>query len=239
MGLQAALRLIYPPQCIGCDAAVGAEFGLCPDCWRATPFISGQVCDQCGVPLPGEGEEVLRCDDCLRIARPWSRGRAVMLYDGKGRDLVLALKHADRLDLARPAGGWLARAGAAIMAPGMLIAPVPMHWLRLIRKRQNHAAVLARALARETGAEWCPDLSVRRAAGGTQDGRGREGRFANVAGAFAPHPRRGARAVGRHVLLIDDVMTSGATLAAAADACLGAGADEVSVLTLARVTKTG
>lgn len=187
MGLQAALRLIYPPQCIACDVAVGAEFGLCPDCWRATPFISGQVCDQCGVPLPGEGDEVLRCDDCLRIARPWSRGRAVMLYDGKGRDLVLALKHADRLDLARPAGGWLARAAAAILEPGMLIAPVPMHWLRLIRKRQNHAAVLARALALATGCAHCPDLLVRRHARGTQDGRGREGRFANVAGAFAPY----------------------------------------------------
>ena len=90
-----------------------------------------------------------------------------------------------------------------VLRVSRMIAPVPMHWLRLIRKRQNHAAVLARALARETGAEWCPDLLVRRAAGGTQDGRGREGRFANVAGAFAPHPRRGARAVGRHVLLID------------------------------------
>jgi predicted amidophosphoribosyltransferase len=159
-----------------------------------------------------------------------------MVYEGTARRLVLALKHADRLDIARPAGAWLARAAAPILVPGMLVAPVPLHWLRLLRRRYNQSALLSAALARAAGLEHCPDLLVRVRRTGSQDGRGRAARFAAVEGAIRPHPRRGARAAGRHVLLVDDVMTSGATLAAAAEGARAAGAAEVSVVTLARVT---
>ena len=237
-GLQAALHMIYPPQCIACDALVTTDFGLCGPCWRDTPFVSGLVCDLCGTPLPGEdGSSPVHCDDCLMIARPWSQGRAAMLYGGKGRDLVLGLKHADRLDLARPLGAWLARAATPILRPGMLIAPVPLHWQRLFKRRYNQSAILAAEVARLAAMDHCPDLLQRKRPTGTQDGRNRDGRFANVQDAIALHPRRAKLAEGRHILLVDDVMTSGATLATCAEACLAGGASEISVLVLSRVAK--
>ncbi len=238
MGLQAALHVIYPPQCIACDALVTTDFGLCGTCWRDTPFISGLVCDQCGTPLPGEdGGSPVHCDDCLMIARPWSQGRAALLYGGKARDLALGLKHADRLDLARPLGGWLARAASPILRPGMLIAPVPLHWWRLLTRRYNQSAILAAEVARLTGTKHCPDLLRRKRSTGNQDGRTRDGRFINVQEAIVLNSSRAALAEGRHVLLVDDVMTSGATLAACAEACLAGGASEISVLVLSRVAK--
>jgi ComF family protein len=240
-GLRGFLRALYPPQCISCETMVDAEFALCPACWRETPFVAGLCCDKCGIPLPGQEApgSIVLCDDCLRIARPWARGRAVMMYGGKGRSLVLALKHGDRTDLARPAGIWLARAAAPILLPGMIVAPVPLHWLRLAKRRYNQAALLSARLARETGLGHVPDLLVRRRATGTQDGKSRDGRFANVAQALSLHPRHAATVAGRPVLLVDDVMTSGATLAAAADAILAAGAGPVHVITLARVGHDG
>lgn len=240
MGMQAALHLIYPPQCLTCDALVTTDFGLCGHCWRETPFVTGLVCDQCGVPLPGEDSgQPEHCDDCLTIARPWSQGRAAMLYKDNARSMVLALKHGDRLDLARPAAGWMLRAAQPLLVPGMLVAPIPLHWLRLIKRRYNQAALLSGALAKMAGLDHCPDLLIRQRYTGSQEGRDRDSRFANLATALTVHPRRANRVEGRHILLVDDVMTSGATFAAAAEACIAAGASGVSVLALARVAKDG
>jgi ComF family protein len=238
MKLQAALHLVWPPQCLTCDAPVASDFGLCADCWRETPFVGGTVCDKCGVPLPGgEPGEVAACDDCLAIARPWAQGRAALMYQGNARSLVLALKHGDRTDLARPATGWMLRAARPILRPGMLVVPVPLHWFRLLRRRYNQAALLSGGLAKAAGLDHCPDLLVRPRPTGSQDGRSRDGRFANMDGALRLHPRRAGLVEGRHVLIVDDVMTSGATFAAAAEACLAGGAADVSVLALARVAK--
>ena len=237
-GLQSALRLAYPPRCLTCDDVVSTDFGLCADCWRDTAFIGGLVCDLCGTPLPGEdlgGAE--HCDDCRTIARPWVRGRAAILYKSKGRDLVLALKHGDRLDLARPAAAWMARAARPLVADNPLVVPVPLHWLRLVTRRYNQSAELARRISRALSLDCCPDALRRIRGTGTQDGRSRDGRFANLDGALRVAPSRAGRVRGRAVLVVDDVMTSGATFAAATEACLAAGATQVSVLALARVTK--
>ncbi|MEZ5777246.1 MAG: double zinc ribbon domain-containing protein [Paracoccaceae bacterium] len=237
-GMQSALHLVFPPQCILCSEPSVTDFGLCGPCWRETPFISGLVCDRCGMKLPGEDEgRIEYCDDCLTIARPWDRGRAALLYRDNGRKVVLALKHGDRLDLARPAGDWLLRAAQPILEPEMLVAPVPLHWTRLFRRRFNQSALLSKALARLAGREHCPDLLVRSRRTAKQDGRDRDARFSNLSAAIRVHPRHIARLHGRDVLLVDDVMTSGATFAAAADACRAAGAQSVCVLALARVAK--
>ncbi|WP_333815875.1 ComF family protein [Tabrizicola sp.] len=240
MGMQGALQILYPPQCISCSAPVQSDFGLCADCWRETPFISGLTCDRCGVPLPGSdsGERAL-CDDCMTIARPWERGRAALMYRDNGRRLVLALKHGDRMDLARPASAWMLKAAAPILQPEMLAVPVPLHWMRLFRRRFNQAALLSRAIAKAAGLDHCPDALIRKRPTGSQEGKTRDARFANLVDAFAVPGSRQKRVEGRDILLIDDVMTSGATFAAATEALLAAGAGSVSVLCLARVAKDG
>ncbi|NJS39170.1 MAG: ComF family protein [Rhodobacteraceae bacterium] len=238
MGMQAALHVLYPPQCISCAAPVTSDFGLCSDCWRETPFIGGLVCDQCGVLLPGSdtGERVI-CDDCMTIARPWGQGRSALMYRDNGRSLVLALKHGDRMDLARPAGGWMLKAARPILQPGMLVVPVPLHWFRLIRRKYNQAALLSKGVAKAAGLDHCPDALIRHRPTGTQEGRTRDGRFANLVGAFSVPPRRAALIEDRDILVVDDVMTSGATFAAATEALFAAKARSVSVLSLARVAK--
>ena len=236
--MQAALHVLYPPQCISCAAPVTSDFGLCSNCWRETPFIAGLVCDQCGVPLPGtDTAERVSCDDCITIARPWGRGRSALLYRDNGRSLVLALKHGDRMDLARPAGGWMLKVAGPILQPGMLVVPVPLHWFRLVRRKYNQAALLSKVVAQAAGLDHCPDALVRNRTTGTQEGRTRDARFANLVGAFSVPKRRAALVEGRDTLLVDDVMTSGATFAVATEALFSAGARSVSVLSLARVAK--
>jgi ComF family protein len=240
MRLQVALQLLYPPQCISCQAPVQSDFGLCTDCWRETPFISGLVCDKCGVPLPGQdAEETALCDDCMATARPWDRGRAALMYRDNGRRLVLALKHGDRMDLARPASTWMLKAAQPILKPDMLVVPVPLHWMRLFRRRFNQAALLSRAIAKATHLDHCPDALVRTRTTGSQEGKTRDARFANLVEAFRVPQAREKQVAGRNILLVDDVMTSGATFAAATEALFSAGSQSVSVLGLARVAKDG
>lgn len=237
MKLQTALHVLYPPRCLACGVVVDSDFGLCGPCWRDTPFIDGLCCDLCGVPLPGTSDIAVHCDDCLTMARPWDQGRAALVYRDSGRKLVLGLKHGDRHDIVRPAAQWMARAARPLLRQDMVIAPVPLHWLRLLKRRYNQSALLAHALARETGLTCCPDLLVRTRSTPSLDGKTRDARFATLGGALALHPRRRHRIAGRAVLIVDDVMTSGATLATAAEACRAGGARHVAVLVLARVAK--
>ena len=235
---QTAVRLVYPPRCMSCGDLVESDFGLCGPCWRDTPFLSGLVCDACGTQLPGQGGPGAEyCDDCLANVPPWSRGRAALRYHDNGRRLVLALKHGDRQDLVRPASAWMARAAQPLLRPGMLIAPVPLHWVRMLSRRFNQAALLAQGVARETGLDWCPDLLIRPRRTKSLGGLDRDARHATLDGAIRIHSRHPDRARGRDILIVDDVMTSGATLSAATRACRAAGARDVCILTLARVGK--
>lgn len=238
-GMQRALSLIYPCQCILCPAFVDAPGGLCPDCWRQTPFVKGLVCDACGTPLPGQGDGTTdHCDDCLAMPRPWERGRAALGYRDLGRRVVLALKHADRTDLAASAAMWMRDAGRPLLTTGTLLVPVPIHWTRLLTRRYNQSSELARHLGRLTGLAPCHDALRRVRRTRIQDGMNVEQRLANLADAIRPNPARAGVMRDSAVCLIDDVMTSGATLAEATRACHAAGAGRVSVLVLARVGKT-
>lgn len=237
-GLQTGLDAIYPARCLTCGAVVDGDFGLCGRCWRDTAFIGGTVCDACGTPLPGaDGGDTPHCDGCLRTPRPWARGRSALLYRDTGRKLVLALKHGDRQEIARPAGLWLASAVKELLRETTLIAPVPLHWQRMIKRRYNQSALLAKVLAARVDRPMCPDLLQRIKRTRSLDGLGRGEREETLENAIRVHPRRRLRLSGRPILLVDDVMTSGATLAACTRACQDAGSGPVSVVTLARVAK--
>lgn len=237
-GFQTGLNAIYPARCLTCGAIVDGDFGLCGPCWRDTSFIGGTVCDACGVPLPGsDGDETAHCDACLQSPRPWDRGRAAMVYRDTGRRLVLALKHGDRQEIAQPAGLWLANAVSGLLTEQTLIAPVPLHWQRMLKRRYNQSALLSKVLAARVARPWCPDLLHRYRHTRSLDGLGREERRQAVEDAIRVHPRRRHRLIGRPLLLVDDVMTSGATLAACTTACIEAGSGPVCIVTLARVGK--
>ncbi|MBM3604130.1 MAG: ComF family protein [Alphaproteobacteria bacterium] len=242
--MKAALQLLYPPQCLSCGAGVSdngaGAVHLCPACWPEAVFVTGACCDCCGAPLPDDGTggtDTLVCDDCLQAVRPWTRGRAAMVYAGTGRKLVLALKHGDRLDLAPPLADWLARAARPLVVPGMIVAPVPLHLRRLMRRKYNQAAQVAGRFARRLGLPHQPDLLVRRRHTPSQDHRGAAERFANQQDALVVNARHRDLLQGRPVLLVDDVMASGATITAAATALLAAGSGPVSVAVLARAVR--
>ncbi|MEM6386036.1 MAG: ComF family protein [Pseudomonadota bacterium] len=236
--LQRAVSLIYPDQCILCDHRVEEQGGLCGECWAQTPFLDGLVCDTCGVSLPGsEGERVL-CDECLAAPWPWRAGRAAVSYKDLGRRVVLSLKHSDRLDLVPACASWMSRAGNQILPEDAVLVPVPAHWTRLLTRRYNQAVELSRGLAQKTGLEYVPDALQRARRTPKQDGMTFEERYANLRDAIRPNEKRIERLRGRPVCIIDDVMTSGATLTASTDALYEAGASEVFTLVLARVEKT-
>ncbi len=236
--IQTALAAIYPPRCLGCGGLVEQDFGLCAACWADTTFVGRTACDSCGTPLPGVSDgTALTCDGCIAAPKPWDHGRAALIYEGIGRKLVLQLKHADRQEIAAPAAQWMQRVCADILTPDTLIAPVPLHWTRLAKRRYNLSALLASALARVTGRDWCPDLLLRARRTDSLDGKSREERAETVRGAIVLNPRRRHRVVGRPVLIVDDVLTTGATLSVCAEACRAAGAGPVCIAVLARVGK--
>ena len=232
------LDTLYPARCLGCGEVVDGDYGLCGPCWRDTAFVGGTICDGCGTPLPGDAsdpDEVLKCDRCLSHPPPWSKGRAAVMYRDTGRKLVLALKHGDRQEIAQPAGLWMTAALGTIVPVQALILPVPLHWRRMIRRRYNQSALLAKALARRMQLDWAPDVLQRVRPTPSLDGLNRIERAAALEDAIRVNPRRRHSIAARPVLLVDDVMTSGATLRACTQACLNAGSGPVQVVTLARV----
>lgn len=236
--MQSFVKAIYPSVCVNCGTEVDSDGGLCGPCWRDTHFVTGHVCDKCGVALVGDADgQADVCDDCLSIARPWSRGRTALAYRDNGRRIVLSLKHADRPEIAGPAAKWIAHATRDILEPDLCIVPIPSHWTRMFRRRYNQAAELARALHKETGLSIAANALIRIRGGETQEGKNFDQRFANVAQTIQPHPRKSNAIKGARILLVDDVMTSGATLAAGTEALFVAGAQEVNVVTLARVAR--
>jgi ComF family protein len=234
-GFRQLLDIVYPPRCIACTEATTEGSHLCANCWRDAAFISGTTCESCGTPLPGvDPEPGLRCDGCLHHPPAWDFGRALFLYDGTGRKLILSLKHADRTDLAQPLASWLARIAPDLLDKADVIAPVPLHWKRLFKRRYNQSAEIARHLGHLSNRMVKPDLLTRLRKTIPQEGMTREERFENQSGAFAvvDYDLR-----GKNVLLVDDVMTSGATLSACAETLRAAGADQINVLVLARVAR--
>ena len=235
----AVVDAVLPPLCLGCNEIVGAPGSLCPSCWASLSFVAPPWCTCCSRPFARDAGPDALCGACAARPPRWRRARAVLVYDGRSRGLVLPFKHGDRTDMARACGRWMARAGAELVAGADLVAPVPLHWRRLFTRRYNQAQLLARATlaaAPPGGARLVPDLLQRRRWTAPQGGDARQ-RHDNVRQAFTVAPRHASRVAGRRVLLVDDVLTTGATAEACTLALQRAGAAAVDVLTLARVVR--
>lgn len=227
------LDLILPPTTLaGAPAQSG---GLTAAAWRGIEFLADPVCDGCGSPFPYDQGAGVRCAACMARPRAFARARAACLYDEASRGPVLMFKHGDRTDLAVLFSGWLARAAGELLSEADAVVPVPLHRWRLLRRRYNQAAELARPLARRSGLAYLPDVLIRERATQTQGGKSAGGRRRNVAGAFAVPDGKRARVEGRRILLIDDVLTTGATAHGCARALLAAGAAQVDLAVIAKV----
>ncbi len=236
-GGRALLDLLLPPQCVACDAPVDAPGLLCADCFRRTGFITEPFCARCGVPFANAalgGSEQL-CPGCRAAPPVFQRARAALRYDAQGRRLILPFKHADRAELAAVLAPHMARAGAVLLREADLLVPVPLHRWRLFHRRYNQAALLAKAVGRIAKRPCVVDALVRLRATASLGEKSAVDRATEVAGAFAVRASRAVRLAGRRVLLVDDVMTSGATANACATVLLAAGATSVDVLAAARV----
>ena len=228
--LSAAMQAVYPPICpVTREETAGP--GLGPAAWAGLALLGGPACTLCGRELPGASPgDFLQCDTCLAMPRHWQHGAAAFLYEGTGRDIILAMKRADRLHLVPMIASWMLRAGRPLVAGADLIAPVPLHWRRRLGRRFNQSAELARAICGQAGRPeaFAAALLTRTRATPSQGHQSRAERIANMAGAFAVTPEGAAKITGKRVLLIDDVLTTGATLNACAESCQLAGAAGVT-----------
>jgi ComF family protein len=238
-----ALRLVrdmaLPPTCIACRAPVADDGGLCPACWSRLTFISRPFCERLGTPFPADLGPGLLSPAAIAEPPAYDRARAVAHYDEVARRLVHALKFGDRTDLARPLGRMMAQAGAELLADADALVPVPLHWTRLWQRRFNQSAALADAVGRIAERPVRNDLLVRRRRTGHQIGLSRAERARNVQGAFAVPALATGEVRGRRLVLVDDVLTTGATLEACARALSRAGAARVDALVFARVVDSG
>jgi ComF family protein len=234
-GFRAAVDLVLPPTCLSCRKPVGAAGGLCPACWTGMGFIERPYCERLGTPF--ESDDGIAMVSPAAIADPpaYDRARAAARFGDIARDLVHLLKYSDRLDLVAPLGGWMARAGQELCADADELVPVPLHWSRLWQRRFNQSAMLAREISARTNVPVADDVLVRTRATAPQVGLARKERARNVQGAFAVEKSARIRVKGRKLIVIDDVLTSGATADACARVLRRAGAARVDVLVLARV----
>jgi ComF family protein len=229
--------LVLPPRCLACGETVEEPDALCGACWGDMTFFAPPWCASCGLPFPHPMGQDAICGDCARGRRAWDRARAVLRYDKSSRPMVLGLKHADHTHLARAFGRWMQRAGAEVLGDADLLVPVPLHWARLFQRRYNQAALLADAVHMAGGPPVAVDCLVRRRRTPSQGRLGPLARERNVRGAFAI--RRRPTVSGKRLVIIDDVMTTGATVDECARVLKRAGAVSVGVLTLARALRVG
>jgi ComF family protein len=233
---RAACDIALPTLCVACREPVAGD-GVCAACWRTLSFIAPPFCPRLGIPFafdPGPGVLSLPA-----IADPpaYARARAALRYDDVARTLVHQLKYHDRTDLAPTMGRWMARAGQELLEDADILVPVPLHWRRGFSRRFNQSGALARAISRVSGVPVARDALRRVRPTEHQIGLSRAERASNVAGAFQVPPARRAMIHGRRIVLVDDVLTSGATTDACARALLRAKAAQVDVLVFARVVE--
>jgi ComF family protein len=232
--LRAAVDVVMPPLALeGRGGGTLQSPGLSGEAWAKVRFIEAPVCDGCGAPQTYDA--AARCPACLARRRTFDRARAAVAYDDASRDLILKLKRADRTDLAAMFALWLSRAARDLLEDADAVVPVPLHPMRLIQRRFNQAAEIARPLARRAGLVFLPDALIRRRDTPSQGGRSASGRKRNMVAAFAVPRRHWPKVAGRRIVLVDDVLTTGATAEACARVLKAAGAASVCLAAVARV----
>ncbi len=235
----AVADVVLPHKCAVCDTVLGSERGLCAGCWSELRFVVPPLCRSCGIPLPGAGVAAPICGACAAEAPLIRRARAALVYDGHSRRLIVGFKHYGRLSLRPLFVQWLERAAGELLEEADLVVPVPLHRWRLLQRGFNQAVLLAEGIAPGRHPRCVPDLLVRHRATVSQQSLSRSERRSNVtAAAFHVHPRWTSLLQGRRVLLVDDVLTTGATLDACARVLLRGGAESVDAVCLARVTES-
>jgi ComF family protein len=233
---RAALDIALPTLCVSCHEPVTGD-GLCATCWSQLSFIAPPYCARLGIPFvydPGPG---LLSMEAIASPPAYRRARAAVRYDDVARTLVHALKYQDRTDLAPTMGRWMARAGDELLKDADALIPVPLHWQRSWSRRYNQSGALARVIAAQAGIPVWGDVLRRTRQTRQQVGLSRAERSRNVQGAFGVAAEKKPAVQGRRVVLIDDVLTSGATVDTCARALLRAGAASVDVLVFARVVE--
>ncbi len=231
--------LALPPQCLACRAPVTGMGSLCPGCWSRLKLIERPYCARLGIPFAYDLGAGALSAEAIADPPPFDRCRAVAVYDDVARQLVHGLKYRDRLDLARWMAGWMARAGAELTAEADVVVPVPLHRRRLWWRRYNQSALLARTVAEVARKPLAAGALIRIRATVQQVGLSAGERDRNVRGAFRVPVEQKPAVAGRRVLLVDDVLTTGATIRAATRTLLRAGAEAVDALVFARVVKGG
>lgn len=226
---------LLPPICLSCGEMVGEPGSLCPACWERVSFLGDPQCAACGQPFEFQASDGALCGRCIAQPPPWRHARAVFRYDQASKALILRFKHADRIEGAPAFARWMARAGAPMLEHCDLIVPVPLHRFRLLARRYNQAALLALHLGRLSGRKVVPDLLVRTRRTPAMGHLKKDERRRNVKGAFILPQARRALVEGRTVLLVDDVLTTGATVGECVRVLMDSGAAAVDVLTLGRV----
>lgn len=235
----ALLGAALPPLCPACREPVAQTGGVCASCWAQLSFITRPYCERLGIPFAFDAGPGLLSMEAISDPPAYQRARAVARFDGVARKLVHALKYGDRLDLAPAMGRWMATSGAEVLTNADALIPVPLHWRRLWMRRFNQSAALAKVVAKESGVPVVHEPLRRVKATAQQVGLTQTERARNVQGAFRVQRNARHLIAARRVVLVDDVLTSGATVDACARALLRSGAAQVDVLVFARVVREG
>lgn len=227
--------LLVPPLCLACHASLASHDALCPSCWGKVDFIRPPLCDRLGLPMPFDVGGPMISAAAVAALPDYDRARAVARFDGPIRALVHDLKFRDRHDSLRLLARWLRQAGSELLEDADLLVPVPLARARLLSRRFNQSALLARELSRLTGIPADPFALRRTRRTKSQVGLTPDQRRKNVRGAFAVPQSRKASVEGARIVLIDDVITTGATAGACARVLKRAGAERVDMLVVALV----